>query len=189
MFVTVARGMTDKTAVCIYPWEMDVLALVHGQEIKEVSVEEMCSMQGAAKVEKQKLKKLPGLNAHYAPGLREQLEAMCYVDPDEDPANDPASEYNRLAEKYGMDKELPIACVTRVYGEFSSGAFTAKLKEHAGERMARPAVLGEEEELDPSTMTRGQLRDALRARGIAFRATDSKETLAELLEGQQQEAA
>jgi hypothetical protein len=28
--------------------------------------------------------------------------------PDEDPANDPAAEYNRLAEKYGMDKDVPF---------------------------------------------------------------------------------
>jgi len=183
VFVTVTRGMTDKTAVCVFPWEMDVLALVHGQEIKEVSIDEMCNMQGAVKVEKQKLKKLPGLRAEYAPGLREQLEAMCYVDPDEDPANDPAAEYNRLAEKYGMDKELPITCVTRVYGEFTSGAFTAMLKKHAEDSMPRPAVLeAADEGKAPGEMSRAELREALTARGVEWKVTEGKAALVAKLE-------
>lgn len=182
VFVTVTRGMTDKTAVCVFPWEIDVLALVHGQEIKEVSIDDMVSMQGAVKIEKQKLKKLPELKQDYAPDLRAQLEAMCYVDPDEDPCNDPAAEYNRLAEKYGMDKEVPFACVTRVYGEFSSGAFTAKLKEHAEERGPKPAHLGAEEGVEPADMSREQLRAELSARGIQWKVTEGKAALVAKLE-------
>lgn len=185
VFVTVTRGMTDKTAVCVFPWEIDVLALVHGQEIKEVSIDEMVSMAGAVKVEKMKLKKLPELKQDYAPDLRAQLEAMCYVSPEEDPCNDPAAEYNRLAEKYGMDKEVPFPCVTRVYGEFSSGAFAARLREHADDRAPKPAHLGEpDEELvkAPADMSREELRAALRARGIPFKVTESQAVLAARLE-------
>lgn len=185
VFVKVQRGMTDATAVCVFPWEVDILALVHGGDVKEVSIEEMCAMQGAVKVEKQKLKKLPQLKAKYAPDPKAQYEAMCYVDPDDDPANDPAAEYNRLVEKYGMDKELPIACVTRVYGELTSGAFAAKLKEHAEDRLPRPAVLDADEESEGQAfadMSIADLRATLRERGIAFRVTESKADLIAKLE-------
>jgi hypothetical protein len=182
VFVTVTRGMTDKTAVCVFPWEIDVLALVHGQEIKEVSLDEMCSMQGAVKVEKQKLKKLPELNQTYGPDLRAQLQAMCYVDPDEDPCKDPAAEYSRLAEKYGMDKDVPFPCVTRVYGEFSSGAFTAKLKEHADDSAEKPEHMGAGDEPNPADMSREQLRAALTSRGIKWKATEGRDALAAKLE-------
>lgn len=184
VFVNVTRGMTDKTAVCVFPWEIDVLALVHGQEVKEVSIDDMVRMDGAVKVEKQKLKKLAQLKQTYAPDQRAQLEAMCYVAPDEDPAHDPAAEYNRLAEKYGMDKDVPFPCVTRVYGEFSSGAFTAKLKEHAEDRADKPAHLAAEEEGSkaPSDMSREELRAQLKEMGIGFKVTESRDALAAKLE-------
>ena len=185
IFVTVTRGMTDKTAICVFPWEVDILSLVHGQEIKEVSIDEMCRMDGAVRVEKQKLKKLPGMRQSYAPDLRAQLEAMVYVDPDEDPANDPMGEYGRMVEKYGMDKEFPVACVERVYGRPESGAFEAKLKEFAEDRAAVPAALkaqqDEEVEKSPSEMSRQELRDALTERGIAWKATEGRDALVEKL--------
>lgn len=181
VFVTVSRGMTDKTAVCVFPWELDVLALVHGQEIKEVSIDAMCNMDGAVKIEKHKLKHAKV----QPPELRHQLEIMAYVEPDQDPANDPAAEYNRMIEKYGMDKELPIPCVTRVYGEFSSGAFVARLKEHARERMPRPAALKAADEglgKAPDQMSIGELRDALHERGVKWKVTESKADLIAKLE-------
>lgn len=176
----------DKTAICIFPWEMDVLQLVHGQEINEVSIDEMVSMNGAVKVEKQKLKKLPELNQDYAPDMRAQLEAMCYVDPDEDPANDPASEYNRLIGTYGMDKDFPVPCVERVYGQYTGPkcAFAAKLREHADDRAPKPAHLKAEdgEAASPADMSRQELRVALKQRGIAFKATEGRDALAAKLE-------
>jgi hypothetical protein len=186
IFVTVRRGMTDATAACVFPWELDILSLVHGQEIKEVPIEEMANQKdGVVKVERQKLKKLPNLKAKYAPDLRHQLEAMCYVDPDEDPALDPVSEYDRLAMKYGMDKDLPIACVTRVYGEFSSGAFEAKLKQYAKDSMEKPVGLratDEGLEKAPDLMTIKELRDALKDRGVEWKVTESKADLVAKLE-------
>jgi hypothetical protein len=183
IFVTVSRGMTDKTAVCVYQWEVEILALVHGQEIKEVSIDEMSVMkEGVIKVEKQKLKHAKVR----PPELRHQLEIMAYVEQDEDPANDPAGEYARLADKYGMDKELPIPCVTRVYGEFSSGAFTARLKECAKDRLPKPAFLkAVDEGLDkaPDQMTVGELREALDERGIEWGAREGRAALREKLEG------
>lgn len=181
VFVNVGRGMTDKTPACVYPWEIEILALVHGQEITEVSIEQMCSMPHDVKIEKQKLKKLSQLKQKYAPDLRGQLELMAYVDPDEDPANDPAAEYNRMAEKYGPDKDFPVAVVERIYGQFSSGAFTAKLKEFAQDRTPRPAVLDSQDDPDLSELTIAQLRSLAREKGIPFKATDRKVDLLEKL--------
>lgn len=183
IFVNVTRGMTDKTAVCIYPWEVKLLEMVHGQEIREVSIDEMSSHgDGVIKVERQKLKhtKVP------APDLRAQFEIMAYVDPEDDPANDPAGEYNRLVDKYGMDKDLPIPVVTRVYGEFSGGGFERMLKEHVRDRMPKPKALkAADEGLDkePKDMTAAELRAALDERGITWSAADNKSALIEKLEG------
>lgn len=189
VFVTVTRGMTDKTAVCVFPWEIDLLSLVHGQEIQEVSIDQMCDMQGAVKIEKQRLKH----TKMHPPSLREQLEAMVYVSPEDDPCNDLAAEYNRLGEKYGMDKEFPMPIVERIFGQFTSGAFEAKLKEYAKDRAPKPAFLtnaedaeateyGAPQEKEPSSMSREELRAALRTRGIAFKAVEGRAELAEKLE-------
>lgn len=174
--------MTDKTAVCVYPWELPILQLVHGGAVEQKSIDEMCKVkEGVMKVEKVKQKHSKVM----PPDLRAQYEIMAYVDPEEDPARDPDAEYSRLAGKYGMDKELPIACVTRVFGEPSSGAFHKLLAEHAADVMEKPAALKAMDEglgKAPNQMTIGELREALRERGIAWKVTQSKADLVELLE-------
>lgn len=137
IFVTVTRGMTDKTAVCIFPWEKPILEQIHGGDVAEVSIEEMCSLKGAIKIEKNAHKRSDGVQSEAAPSLKEQLEAMVIVPEDEDPANDAAAEYSRLVDKYGLDKEIPLPVVTRVYGEFNSGAFEARLKQELGKKAAK----------------------------------------------------
>lgn len=173
--------MTDKTAVCVFPWEVDILNLVHGQEITEVSIDQMCDMQGAVKVEKLKMKH----SKVRPPELRHQLEIMAYVDPEDDPANDPAAEYERMAQKYGMDKEFPMPCVERVYGQFSSGAFAARLKDHGADRLPKPAALkAADEGLDkaPDQMSVGELRQALSERKVPWKVTEGKAALIAKLE-------
>lgn len=181
IFAEIARGMTDKTAVCVYPWELAVLELVHGGDVTEKTIDQLCDIkQGVVKVEKIKLKHTD----RPAPGLREQYEIMAYVDPEEDPALDPEGEYSRLAQKYGMDKELPIPCVTRVFGEFSTGNFTRALKEHASDRAPMPAYLKAVQEglsRSPADMTVKQLREELKERGIAWKVTEGRDALAEKL--------
>jgi hypothetical protein len=54
---------------------------------------------GVVKKEKVKFK----YDGRPGPDLRQQLEVMAYVDPEDDPALDPAGEYSRLVDKYGMD--------------------------------------------------------------------------------------
>jgi hypothetical protein len=104
VFVNVRRGPMDNTAVCVFPWEIDILQHIHMQEVKEVSIDEMANQKdGVVKVEKLKLKhtKLP------APDLRSQLEMMAYVDP-KTTRQRPGGRVQRLADKYGMDKDLPM---------------------------------------------------------------------------------
>ena len=180
--VIIGRGMTDKTAVWVFPWEMAVLQLVHGQEVNEVPIEDLSKMKdGVVKVERVKLKH----TAHPAPDLRAQFEMMAYVDPEDDPARDPGAEYDRLAMKYGMDKDFPVPCVERVYGQFSSGAFAKLLEEHAEDRAEKPAVLKAMEEglgKAPDQMTIAELRAALKERDIAWKVTESKVDLVAKLE-------
>jgi hypothetical protein len=181
VFVTVERGMTDRTAVCVFPWEVPILQLVHGGAVKEVSIDELCKQEGVIKVEKLKLKH----TEHPAPDLRAQYEIMAYVDPEEDPARDPDGEYERMANKYGMDKELPISCVARIYGEPTSGAFKKLLEEHRDDVAEKPTALKAADEglgKAPNQMTVKELREALRERGIEWKVSDGKAALVEKLE-------
>lgn len=171
--------MTDKTPVCIYSWEKPILEQVHGGGVEEVTIEQMCDMKDAVKVEKAKIARaMPsGEKADSAMSLRAQLEAMAEVDPENDPADDPAAEYSRLVDKYGMDKEIPLPVVTRVYGEFNSGAFAAALKAAALE--GKPARAPEGKPVEK--MGINEIRSALRDAGIEFDQTAGKAELADLL--------
>lgn len=183
VFLNVRRGMTDATAVCVYPWEKKLLEHIHGQEVEEVSIDEMAAVKdGVIKKEKVKFKYdgLPG------PDLRQQLEGMAYVDPEEDPANDPGAEYGRLADKYGADASFDMSVVERVYGRFDSGAFENMLKEHLKDRAPKPSHLkakGEGLDKAPAQMNVGELRQALSERGIKFKVTEGAVALREKLEG------
>lgn len=178
IFVTVTRGMTDKTAVCVFPWEKPILELIHGGDVSEVTVEEMCNLQGAIKVEKAKVNRQleDGSKPEEGLPLRQQLEAMTVVEDENDPTDDPGGEYERLVNKYGMDKEIPLPCVTRVYGEFGSGAFAAALKQ----ARRTPAVASTANK-DVGSMSINELRSALRAGGIDFDQTATKVQLRDLL--------
>jgi hypothetical protein len=173
MFVKVNRGMTDATMVCIFPWEKRVLELVHGQDTTEVTIDELCSTRDVVKVEKIKLNHA---TAH-APDQRAQYEAMCEVDPEEDPADNPEGEYSRLIEKYGMDKDLPIPAVTRIFGEFSSGAFTAALKEFKKESVPK---------VGPSI---AELRAKCAEMGIDYTAAATRPQLQALIAKHEKKAA
>lgn len=174
IFVTVDRGMTDKTSVCVYPWEKAILEQIHGGGVQEVTIDEMCDLKGPVKVEK--VKHVRVLDDGKLPDsgltLRQQLVDMAKVDPEDDPTQDPEAEYSRLIDKYGQDKEVPLPVVTRVYGEYISGAFAAALK------AAREAA-GTSKPIDE--MNINELRAALRADGIEFDKKATKEELRDLL--------
>lgn len=177
----IGRGMTDKTAVWVFPWELAILQLVHNDSVEQKTIDELCDLKKPLKVEKQKLK-----HSEVAPpDLRQQFEIFEYVDPDEDPAKDPASEFDRMVAKYGMDKEFPMPCVERVYGQFSSGNFERMLKEKAEDRAEKPNYLKAIDEgmsRSPLDMTVGELRKELSARSIKWAVRDGQEQLAAKLE-------
>lgn len=184
IFATVKRGPMDATAVCIFPWELQILQHIHGDEVKEVSIDALCSMEGAAKIEKLKPKRAGAvLNG---PDTREQMEAMVYVDPEMDPANDPGAEYGRLSQLYGMDAELPITVVARIYGEPNSGTFEKVLATYAKDVAKKPdRLIALEAELPdaPAKLSVAELRDALDSREVKWTPTDTKAKLVEKLEG------
>lgn len=185
IFARVRRGPMDNTAVCIFPWEMPLLQHVHQNNVEEASIEAMANQkEGVVKVERIKLKHAP---KHPAPDLKVQLEAMAYVDPEDDPALDPASEYNRLVEKYGMDKEFPMPVVERLYGPYQddSCAFALKVKEQGKDRAPKPAHLRDGDEPEGQELgglSREELRTVCRERGIPFKVTEGKEALLAKLE-------
>ena len=184
MFVQISRGMTDKTMACIFPWEKPVLELVHGEVVADVTIDQMCDMGKPLTIERQRLNH----SENYAPDLRAQLEAMVLVPPNEDPVLDPAREYNRVAEKYGMDREFPIPCIERIYGQLGSGAFTAKVNEFHAEsvrldkeegRAGKVLSPGKAMEKSPDLMSVADLRDRLTHFNVRF---DPQLTKAELVE-------
>lgn len=183
VFLNVKRGMTDATAVCVYPWEIAILAHIHGQDIKEVSIDEMANVkEGVIRKEKIKFK----YEGRPGPDLRQQLEAMAYVDPEEDPALDPAAEYGRLVDKYGMDADVKMPVVTLIYGQLDSGGFEKLLQDHVKTRAPKPTHLkAQDEGLEkaPNKMNVGELREALTARGIDWESSEGKKHLLEKLEG------
>lgn len=180
------KGNMDETAVCVFPWELPILQLIHGQEIKEATIESMSTFgkaQGVVKIQKEKLK----YRGEGAPSIKDQLEIMAYVDPDEDPALDPATEWNRMVEKYGMDTEMPVPVVERVYGQMEGGRWEKALREAAKERSTKPVYLKAIDEgmgKPPKQMTVAELRDELDKRGVTWVPKQKKEELITLLEAE-----
>lgn len=187
IFCTVKRGITDATAVCIYPWEKPILERIHGGEVEEVSIDAMCDLKRPVKVEKLKFSRTvpDGEKPDPAPDLRAQLEAMVVVPEDEDPALDPDAEYNRLESKYGMDKDVNVPVVGFVYGQLNSGTFALAVKE-AQKSIGKPKVKAKAKaaiKLDKplEEMSINELRSKLRNEGIEFDPTATKIQLADLL--------
>lgn len=183
VFVNVQRGITDSTAVCVFPWETNILMHIHRGAVQEVTIDQQCEKhKEVVKVEKVKIKH----SQHLAPTLREQLEVMEYVAPDDDPANDPQAEYNRLADKYGMDKDVPLPVVTRIYGEFLPGCpFEKMVLSHAKDRAPKPRLIKLQEAglgADPRQMSVAELRDVLDEKEIAWAPHMRQKDLAALLE-------
>lgn len=183
IFVTVRRGITDATAVCIFPWEKAILERIHGGEVTEVSIDEMCDLKGPVKVEKVKISRSMKDSDEVDAGLplRAQLEAMVIVHEDDDPASDADAEYSRLEQKYGMDKDIPMPVVTVVYGQQNSGAFAAAVREAQKQAPAKASAKAIKLDKPIEDMTINELRSKLRAEGIDFEPTATKAELVDKL--------
>lgn len=195
IIMTIHRGPMDATAVCVYPWEKPLLEEVHKGGANEQSIEDMCKLHGPVSVKKQKLPYAADGKKAYAPDLREQLEGMCAVAEDDDPAQDPAAEFARLGAKYGMHPEVKMLVVERVYGsealfrrmlrEFQKATRLDDLDDIIPSRGASP-VSGdapvEEKPAGPSIaeMSRKELMELLKKDDIGIPKNATTETLREL---------
>jgi hypothetical protein len=178
VFMLIQRGMTDRTLVCVWPWEKPVLEEIHGSNAVEVSIDEMCELKGAVSVKEVKLKHPKAVKGMT---LREQFEAMSRVDPERSPLNEPELEFNRLMGRYGMHSEVKLPNVTKVFGNF--GNFRAALRDYSKGKV--PAFLDtsspiEDEEKPLAEMTDAEVRKALKERGATVPRGASREELDEL---------
>jgi len=184
VFMLIQRGMTDRTPVCVFPWEKPVLEEIHGGNAQEISLDELCDLKGAAKIEKIKPRErfVDGvkIKAEEVPPMRAQYEAMLKIDPDENPLDDPESEFGRLAEKYGMHINVNLPNVEKVYG--SVGNFRRAMREYANGRT--PDFVGESgpirAEKPVAEMSLHELKAALKEKGIKFGGNSGREALEEL---------
>jgi len=183
IFMNVKRGMTDDTAVCVFPWEKPLLEEIHGQNATVVTINEMCDTSGVARVEKVKFASRPledggFTKADYAPDLRAQLEAMAEVPDDEDPLHNLDAEFGRMVEKYGMHPEVKATVVEKVYG--NAMGFKQVAREMA-RNPRHPMITGELEdeeipgEVPLAEMTMTELRAKARESGVEVKGKTRSE--------------
>ena len=195
IFMRISRGMTDATAICVYPWEKALVEEVHGGAAIVTTIDEMCNLQGG----KAKPIKPPIASKHArekemdkVPSLREQLEAMCVVDPEADPIHDLEAEWGRMIDKYGMHIKIPITNAEKVYGNF--GIFRRFCLAHKGTKppveeveigMGVMPYQGDDtpaEDKPIAELDRAELVKRLTKEGVQFKRNASIEKLRELAE-------
>jgi hypothetical protein len=59
IFITIRRGITDATAVCVFPWEKPLIEEIHGGNATLVTIDQMCSKDGVKSVKRLKLNDRP----------------------------------------------------------------------------------------------------------------------------------
>lgn len=174
VFMTIKRGMTDDTPVCVYPWEKPILEEIHGGNAVEVSIDEMCSLKGASKIVKVKLKHK---ESEEAPSMRDQYIAMTRVDPDSNPLNDPEGEFGRLQALYGMHNEVNMTNVEKVFGNFAM--FRRAMRDYASGRTPEMFDVGgdgvDDGETPIAEMSDKELTAKLRAAGVTVTKTMTRE--------------
>lgn len=181
VFVLVSRGLTDKTAVCVFPWEAPILEEIHGSNAVPVTIDEMCDLKSPIKVKQLKLKHA----TEKMPNLREQLEAMVKVDPLRNPLEDPEAEFARMEGCYGRHLEVNLPNVTKVYG--SVGNFRRAMRDFAMGKtpdfldQGGPIEIPGEKPV--AEMTDGEIRAILRERKVTIPKGVEREELEELLTG------
>lgn len=172
IIVHVRRGLTDNTAAMVYPWEVPILEIIHGEgnvvESDESDVETTAYMKRSP-VNQPVDTVLPLLN-----GAEEIREAY-------DPSRDIAGEYGRMINKYGMHPDNPLPVVEYVYGQLKTGQFEAAVLDCMPDslREGREATLLADGGADG--MSGAQVRTALDKRKIPFQRTASVTKLRKIL--------
>lgn len=179
VFVLVSRGLTDKTAVCVFPWEAPILEEIHGSNAVKVTIDEMCDLKQPIRVKQLKLKH----STEKMLTLREQFESMVKIDPLRNPLEDPEAEFARMEGCYGRHLEVNISNVEKVYG--SRGNFRRAMREFASGKT--PDFLDQEGPIEISgekpvaDMTDGEIRAILKERKVSIPKGAEREELEELL--------
>ena len=107
----VKRGLTDETAVVVWQHEIPILEEIHGEgNVSEVTAEAAKGLDAGYKAKKGDLMKLP---PSVSIGLGEVFDG------------EPAVEYERLVQLYGMHPKVEMPMVEKVYGRFKEGKFSA----------------------------------------------------------------
>lgn len=184
VFMLIQRGITDRTPVCVFPWEQPILEEIHGVNASPITIDELCDLQGAkVKTVKPREREVEGkkVMVDEGPTMREQYEAMVEVDPESNPLNDPEAEFERLANTYGMHTQIKLANVEKVYG--SMGGFRMAMRDYA--KGKTPDFVGETgpieaEEKPLAEMSTPELRTLLKGRGVDVPKRAGREVLEDL---------
>lgn len=182
VFMLVQRGLTDRTPVCVWPWEKPILEEIHGGNAQEVTLDELCDLKNPLKVKTIKLKNAVGGRMLT---LREQFESMIKVDPDRNPLQDPEQEFDRLIGVYGRHLEVNLPNVMKVYG--SIGNFRRAMRDYATGKT--PDFLDVSGPIDvpgekpTAQMTDAEIKAALKEKKVKVPAGADRGDLEELFAG------
>lgn len=167
----VNRGMTDKTPVLVYPWEVPLLEDIHGEgNVTEVTHAETLKLIKRTKVDEPHRTRI------------ELAEGQVRESPYYDPLDDIAAEYGRMQAKYGMHPSIEMTIVEHVYGRLASGQFEAAVLECVPEedRDGREVTIVTASSVE--TLSGAEVRAELDKRHVKFKRTSSLSALKQQLE-------
>jgi hypothetical protein len=176
VLVTVRRGLTDSTPVMVYPWEVPILEIIHGEGniIEENNAEtERWLKRTGVNVPRDTVVEL------HAGGTK-VTEAY-------DPSIDIAAEFLRMQQKYGMHADMPQSNVEFVYGALKTGQFEAAVLENLPEELRAGREARILREGGAEQLSGAQVRAALDQRKVPFKRTASLSTLRALLNAELEE--
>lgn len=171
ILVNVRRGLTDNTATLVYPWEVPILEIVHGEG--NVVQDETKESARWLKITEVNIPKDTILETVQGDKLK---PAMAF-----DPSVDIQAEYMRMVGKYGMHAEVRMPNVEYVYGQFKTGQFEAAVLENLPEELREGREARILQENGAEGLNGAQVRAALHSRKIKFKQTASMSTLRALL--------
>ncbi|MCC7144243.1 MAG: hypothetical protein IT349_19280 [Candidatus Eisenbacteria bacterium] len=166
VMVNVKRGPTDETPYICFRHEIPILEEVFGEgnvvEVTDTDPDGRKLMRAAMKAKGP----VVFVDTENAEGDTDTL-AKHY-----DPSEDPREEYNRLAQVYGMHRDVNMSVVEKVYGQFREGRFTAAVM--GGRFSAKPKGLSEE---DVQGMKGPEIQQKLAELGVDYDPAASVKSL------------